>query len=432
MAGEVDYSKFSREELEAEIRREEEALTTLRTDLRLAERRRADAEAAFSEERIAELQTRTRLRQERIERYEHDLRELDSQISRHVDRVASRDREISGLQRAISRETARLASIRSPVERYITTETIAQLRRTLSALQGWQTRDIEYLVFVRNIYAGTSRILSGLRGWQIRETAILERVDELRESLVRIIAEINSLKTQIDAETYRLERKRSFLITLTIKVNNPQWGTTTPAPGTYRYRSGTTAIVTAIPAQGYKLDYWDLDGTRVEPQPNDTISVLMAIDHTLIAVFSAEAVVVIKQLVDVKIIVYSIVRGRRKRKYTKRLQAFYDVDALRDHSTGEIDYSSKLTQKEIDKCIDYFYALWNWTSLPDEASKPVWIESGEWREITEPQGADLKQVSVREEEEETYNNSFSPFQVVYTPTEKEKREMLRLKEGQKE
>jgi hypothetical protein len=348
LAGEVDYSKFSREELLAEIRREEEALATFKSDLTLAYGRRADLEAALSDERLLELATRTRLRQERIERYEHSLSELEGQISRFVGRISSRDREISDLEAAIARETARLPRI-SGMERYITTEVIARLRRTLTALQGWQTRDLEYSTFLRDTQAMNRRILASLRGWQIRETAFLERVDELRASLAETISEINRLTAQIATETQRLETKKTYLP--------------------------------------------------------------------------------VKQLIDAKIIVYSIVRAKPPKKYTKRFQAFYDVDAMRDQTTGEMDYSARLTQKEIDACIDYFYALWDWASLPDQASRPVWIESGEWGEIETPQGADLKQASVREDKEETYDKHFTPPEVVYVPTPSEIAEMKKFVSG---
>ena len=254
-------------------------------------------------------------------------------------------------------------------------------------------------------------------------------MDLLRAELVETKAEIAELNSLIASEEARLERKRTIAARteLTITVNNAAWGTTQPAPGKYMYLRDTTVTVTANSSPGYTLEHWELDGVKVQPHPGNTINVQMDKDHTLTAVFMQ----ILKQLVDAKIIIYSIVRARPPKKYTKRFQGFYDVDAIRNQATGEIDYSSRLTEKEIDACIDYFYALWNWTSLPSNASQPVWIESGEWEVIDAPRGADLKQASVREDEEETYNRRFTPPQTVYTPGKQESEEMMKLVKGAK-
>jgi len=135
---------------------------------------------------------------------------------------------------------------------------------------------------------------------------------------------------------------------------------------------------------------------------------------------------IVKQLVHAKIIIYSIVRGKPPKPYTKRFQGFYNVDAIRNASTGEIDYTARLTEKEIDACIDDFYARWNWATLPARTTRPVWIESGEWEDIPEPRGADLKQLSVREEEEEIYTKYFVPPETVYIPGKSESEEMMNL------
>ena len=126
MSDEVDYSKFSREDLEAEIRREEEALATYRRDLVEAEARRADLERATSDERLADLAVRIRLRQERIDRYERALAEFDSQVQRFQERMADRRADIRRIRRSIRREEARLPRL-AAVERYITTEVLARL-----------------------------------------------------------------------------------------------------------------------------------------------------------------------------------------------------------------------------------------------------------------------------------------------------------------
>jgi hypothetical protein len=69
--------------------------------------------------------------------------------------------------------------------------------------------------------------------------------------------------------------------TLTISVGTG--GSTNPSPGTYSYVEGTTIQVRAYPATGYNFGYWLLDGVQYTSNP---ISVLMNMNHTLIAYFS--------------------------------------------------------------------------------------------------------------------------------------------------
>jgi len=69
----------------------------------------------------------------------------------------------------------------------------------------------------------------------------------------------------------------------TLAISATAGGTTNPAPGSYRYPAGTSVTVTAVPATGYRLRTWILDG--VARPPTDTINVLMDMDHTLRAEF---------------------------------------------------------------------------------------------------------------------------------------------------
>lgn len=137
------------------------------------------------------------------------------------------------------------------------------------------------------------------------------------------------------------------------------------------------------------------------------------------------------RLVSAKIIIYSVVTAKPPKKYIKRFQMFFNVDAIRDENTGKIDYSTALTQKEIEVCIDKFYMLcaelFHWVTFPTEASTPSTdpkeIETGEWEEIEEAEGCDLKMVSVREDEEETWHKEYVPHELLYRPSEQEKEEM---------
>jgi hypothetical protein len=419
---EPDYSKFSTQDLTVEIKREEEALATYRQDLREAEQRRDDLTEALNDERLASLAERVRRRQIRIESYESTIRELTAQIGRYEQRIASRATEIRTLQDSIAAQRSRLPRL-TGVDRFVTLGVIDRLDRSISALEGWQTRDTDYMRLVQDTRTTSIRILAALRTWQTREAEQLERVDELRAELAGTLTRIRSLTELIATETARLERKRAILTRarLTITVNNVEYGTTAPPPGVYTYLRDAIATVTATPKKGYVLDHWEEDGERVEPHPGLTINVLMDEDHTLQAVFA----LIVKQLVHAKIIIYSIVRGKPPKPYTKRFQGFYNVDAIRDASTGEIDYTAKLTEREIDACIDDFYARWNWAVLPARTSPPVWIESGEFELINEPRGADLKQLSVREDEEEIFDRRFIPPETIYTPGKAESEEMMK-------
>jgi hypothetical protein len=363
---EVDYSQLSGEDLEEEIRREEEALAGYKQDLQEAQDRRDDLQEATSEERITELAQRTSLRQQRISRYERAIAELESQIRRYTQRLASREAEIHSLQDSISFQESRLARV-TGMERYITSQTIERLRRSLAILQGWQTRDTGYLQLVRNTRAEHVRVLAALRSWQTRETSALERVDEMRAELVGELIRISSLKDLIATETARLERKRTIRVRfkLTITVNNIEWGTTTPAPGEYLYVRNTTATVTAKPHETYKLDHWQVDGKKVEPHPGNTISILMDADHTLEAVF---AVVLVARLHRVKIRLYNMERSPTP---TGMFQGLFDIDALVDTRTGLVIWDWWLTQREINIAkyhfIGYFKGMAKWRE-PEQVS----------------------------------------------------------------
>ena len=69
----------------------------------------------------------------------------------------------------------------------------------------------------------------------------------------------------------------------TLTISATAGGTTSPAPGSYRYLEGSVAMVIAYPEKGYLFDHWLIDGVTRETE--NPISVLMDKDHTLHAVF---------------------------------------------------------------------------------------------------------------------------------------------------
>ena len=131
------------------------------------------------------------------------------------------------------------------------------------------------------------------------------------------------------------------------------------------------------------------------------------------------------ELIDATIAIYSTVDSPKG--YVRRFQGFYDVDALRDAITGKFRYDAKLTQKEIGECLFDFRARWGWkaTGIPAASTtEPIWIETSDFEFIDSPNGANVKTLTVIEEEEETYFSA--PFERIYIPTEREKEEMMEL------
>lgn len=130
-------------------------------------------------------------------------------------------------------------------------------------------------------------------------------------------------------------------------------------------------------------------------------------------------------LIDVTIAIFSVVESTTK-SYTRRFQGFYDVDAFRLASTGEINYDSRITQVEIEECLLDFRARFGWKAVgypAKDTTIPTWIETSNFEYITEPKGADVKTLNVVEDEEETYFVSL--FQKVYTLSDQDKEEILR-------
>jgi hypothetical protein len=73
--------------------------------------------------------------------------------------------------------------------------------------------------------------------------------------------------------------------TLTVSVNNPDMGTTDSQypPGSYTLPAGTAVTVAALPREGYRFDYWLLDGVARTDNP---ISFTVDRDYRLTACFS--------------------------------------------------------------------------------------------------------------------------------------------------
>ena len=131
------------------------------------------------------------------------------------------------------------------------------------------------------------------------------------------------------------------------------------------------------------------------------------------------------ELIDVTIAIFSTVDSPKG--YIRRFQGFYDVDALRDAKTGKFRYDADLTKREIGACLIDFRARWGWhaTGIPaDSTTEPIWIETSDFEFIDEPNGAQVKTLTVIEDEEETY--WAAPMDRFYALTDEEKEEMMEL------
>lgn len=139
-------------------------------------------------------------------------------------------------------------------------------------------------------------------GWDTERTSIIAEIKREREDIRTVEAAIAS---KVVVVIYKL----------TITVNNPEWGTTAPAPGSYDYVEKTTASVTAIPKEGYTLDYWQLDGVEYVPHPGDTVNILMDKNHTLTAILKK----IIEELIaDEECTGYDIFYDVERKKYVVR------------------------------------------------------------------------------------------------------------------
>ena len=74
------------------------------------------------------------------------------------------------------------------------------------------------------------------------------------------------------------------LVEYTLNISVQGNGTTDPAPGSYTYAEGTSVTVTAIPATGWTVDHWELDGAYYAGSI-ESVSVTMDTNHGLLVVF---------------------------------------------------------------------------------------------------------------------------------------------------
>ncbi len=73
-----------------------------------------------------------------------------------------------------------------------------------------------------------------------------------------------------------------------LTISTMTGGTTDPPPKVYEYEEGATASVTALPAEGYRFDHWELVG---DVRTENPVSVVMDKNYSLLAVFVADDII---------------------------------------------------------------------------------------------------------------------------------------------
>lgn len=207
-----DYAAWTTEELIDEIKREEELLRGFRDLLAEAETRRAETERAMAEERLLYRGERFQARARRIAEVERAVAEYDRQITVTEGEVRRRAEMVRSIEEAIGLHEKRLLlPLISAIERFITRETIARLRRSLAAYRGHLTRQTRILETLRSLREWSARRIRSLRTWQTIEEPYVTRLTELRLDLERWSSEIAKLRETIPREEARLQQKRRYL-----------------------------------------------------------------------------------------------------------------------------------------------------------------------------------------------------------------------------
>jgi len=173
---------LSYSELKSEIGREETELAELYQSLYDADERLGDAEDQVDVESRRDEAQRWLGRQRTIQRIRT--------------RIAERQRRIDDLtQKALGFE--RMPIYISVVNRYIRLEAAASLWRTVSSLQGWQTRQ--------------QRSLTSYLGWQTREAPLTERLRQLLGERAKWKREADTLATRIKVTEAQIAYKKEIL-----------------------------------------------------------------------------------------------------------------------------------------------------------------------------------------------------------------------------
>lgn len=137
------------------------------------------------------------------------------------------------------------------------------------------------------------------------------------------------------------------------------------------------------------------------------------------------------KLVQAQIVIVSITTSiKAGRRYEKRFQAFYLIDAIRDPKTGKIIFDAPLTQRELNICFDDFYYRWHWidqygdSQLPHDTTPPRLTDTSSFDLITDADGAWFLYCSVIEDDER--EATFGKKEQIYEPTDEEKKEIKKF------
>lgn len=182
-----DYRSWSYEDLTAEIQREEVALADLWAQLHDAEENIEGIQKQIVDEQLPQAAERIRRRARTIESLQKRIFARTEDIQRRQERIAALEKSVVEFQ--IFRASPR---------------TIAAVRRSISAYQGWQTR--RYAQYVHEVAR-----LKHLEELQEKEEPPWERLAKLRGELRHWRAEARNINRDITREEARLAAKKAAL-----------------------------------------------------------------------------------------------------------------------------------------------------------------------------------------------------------------------------
>jgi len=328
-----------------------------------------------------------------------EIESIEATITRYAALWEKAKSDISRLEARIESRAARISSLEAELA-VAPPERAAHLHRRISALRGWQTRDRKDLAHAKRLaglyfyYLHYHRVhradlLTQLWLTQLRTLRDEAKAGVKKDRREEILAALASIEAAIPPLLDELRETRREAVKRNWKTRRPDYPTLL---SWIQAAYGRLAAVKRLIAEIRRL---------LKP-PREII-------QSTIGIYS---------------IAYS--KDPSKRRYEKRFQCLYTVDAIRDTGTGEFTYTHPLTGAELKACIGDFLKRWNWSELiPRTVSQPQWAETGEWEPVDVPRGAFIEYLSVRQDGEELWDKSFIPPERIYTPSLEEKESMLR-------
>jgi len=190
-----DYRTWPIEELLAEIQREEESLADLRQTLKDIEDTIASVQEQIETEELPLARERYLRRQRTITQLQKRIPERAEDIKRREERIAERAKDVIRVEIFFPQYPS----------------TIRGIRRSVSALRGWQTRR-------RRQQERDERRLKRLQELQVKEEPFIPRYTKLREELDYWREQRREIRRDIAEEEARLDKKKAVLPLYRVKV----------------------------------------------------------------------------------------------------------------------------------------------------------------------------------------------------------------------